>query len=168
MNYPDGRLYHTPLPVPLLALPEQRIILMHDAVLVSLVELLLPPRINILYDPYQYTGKDGKKHLGLRLSAEARGYGTKIAPFVQLAMRPHLAFIAALRADKKRRIAIHSRFYFNANRTDVDAGIKALQDALTSMLDINDNRVIQHTVEKYIMKQREPCVIVEVVEARYQ
>lgn len=136
------------------------------SILLPLTELELSPPINRLYDPYEYVGKGGKRHLGLRLSAEGRGYSGKIEPFVNVATRDTRAIIAEVAANKQRKIAFKTRCYYPSWRTDIDAGLKALQDAICRLLGINDNRVIQHHIEKYVEECR-PGVLVEVREARH-
>lgn len=135
-------------------------------VLLPCTELVLPPRINELYDPYEYQGKDGRKHLGLRLSPEGRGYIDKILWQVNSATVHTRGLIGEVRDNKKRFLAFSTRCYYPSWRTDVDAGLKALQDAICKLLDINDNRVIKHDIEKYVENCR-PGVLVEVREARH-
>lgn len=137
-----------------------------DTVLLPATELPLPPRINTLYDPYKYT-RNGKEHLGLRLSAEARGYKSTILPVINVALRGSRALLEELQRDKKRMIAMHSRCFLAENRTDVDAGCKALQDAIAEHLGIDDLRVIDHHLQKFIVRGCRPSVIVEVREARW-
>lgn len=135
-------------------------------ILLPLTELILPPRINELYDPYEYVGRDGKRHLGLRLSAEGRGYIDKIVMFVNSSTVNTRNAINEVREDKKRFLAFDTKCYYPSWRTDVDAGLKALQDAICTLLSINDNRVIKHNVEKYVEDCR-PGVLVQVREARH-
>ena len=104
--------------------------------------LPVPPSVN-----HQYATVNGRR----LISSAGRAYKIQVGQLVwlKLAQSAHRATILAqLQSDW---LALSIRFFFtSALRRDVDGGLKIAQDALCEGLGINDNRIVETHLYKYI------------------
>jgi crossover junction endodeoxyribonuclease RusA len=104
--------------------------------------LPVPPSVN-----HQYATVNGRR----LMSAAGRAYKIQVGQLVwlKLAQSTHRATILSqLQSDW---LALSIRFFFtSALRRDVDGGLKIAQDAVCEGLGINDNRIVETHLYKYI------------------
>ncbi|MBI5317735.1 MAG: RusA family crossover junction endodeoxyribonuclease [Nitrospirae bacterium] len=106
--------------------------------------LPVPPSVN-----HQYATVNGRR----LISSAGRAYKVQVGQLVwlklaQSANRAHL--LARLQSEW---LALSIQFFFtSALRRDVDGGLKIAQDALCEGLGINDNRIVEIHLYKYIDK----------------
>ena len=104
--------------------------------------LPVPPSIN-----HQYATVNGRR----LLSSTGRSYKAQVGQLVWLTLTafPHRA--ALLSHLQSTALALSIRFYFtSALRRDVDGGLKIAQDALCEGLGLNDNRIVETHLYKYV------------------
>jgi len=104
--------------------------------------LPVPPSIN-----HQYATVNGRR----LLSSTGRSYKAHVGQLVWLTLTafPHRA--ALLSHLQSNCLALSIRFYFtSALRRDVDGGLKIAQDALCEGLGLNDNRIVETHLYKYV------------------
>ncbi|MCG3778405.1 MAG: hypothetical protein JW388_1125 [Nitrospira sp.] len=106
--------------------------------------LPVPPSVN-----HQYATVNGRR----LLSAAGRAYKVHVGQVVwlKLVQSPNqAALMAELHSEW---LALSIRFYFTSGlRRDVDGGLKIAQDALCEGLGLNDNRIVETHLYKYIDK----------------
>ena len=106
--------------------------------------LPVPPSVN-----HQYATVNGRR----LISSAGRAYKIQVGQLVwlKLAQSPHRATL--LTRLQSEWLALSIRFYFtSALRRDVDGGLKIAQDALCEGLGINDNRIVETHLYKYVDK----------------
>ena len=104
--------------------------------------LPIPPSIN-----HQYATVHGRR----LLSSTGRSYKSQVGQLVWLRLTtfPHRA--ALVSHLQSSALALSIRFYFtSALRRDVDGGLKIAQDALCEGLGLNDNRIVETHLYKYV------------------
>jgi len=104
--------------------------------------LPVPPSIN-----HQYATVNGRR----LLSSTGRSYKAHVGQLVWLTLTaiPHRA--ALLSHLQSNCLGLWIRFYFtSALRRDVDGGLKIAQDALCEGLGVNDNRIVETHLYKYV------------------
>ena len=104
--------------------------------------LPVPPSVN-----HQYATVNGRR----LLSSTGRSYKAQVGQLVWLTLTamPHRA--ALLSHLQSNSLALSIRFYFTtALRRDVDGGLKIAQDALCEGLGLNDNRIVETHLYKYV------------------
>jgi len=106
--------------------------------------LPVPPSIN-----HQYATVNGRR----LLSAAGRAYKAQVGRLLWLSLAQFPARSAVLSRLQSESLALSIRFYFtSALRRDVDGGLKIAQDALCEGLGINDNRIVETHLYKYVDK----------------
>lgn len=106
--------------------------------------LPVPPSVN-----HQYATVNGRR----LISSAGRAYKIQVGQLVWLKLaqstnRAHL--LARLQSEW---LVLSIQFFFtSALRRDVDGGLKIAQDALCEGLGINDNRIVETHLYKYIDK----------------
>jgi crossover junction endodeoxyribonuclease RusA len=106
--------------------------------------LPVPPSVN-----HQYATVNGRR----LISSAGRAYKAHVAQLVWLKLAQSLHRAAILTRLQSEWLALSIRFYFSsALRRDVDGGLKIAQDALCEGLGINDNRIVETHLYKYIDK----------------
>jgi crossover junction endodeoxyribonuclease RusA len=106
--------------------------------------LPVPPSVN-----HQYATVNGRR----LMSSAGRAYKIQVGQLVwlKLAQSAHRAHLLA--RLQSEWLALSIRFFFtSALRRDVDGGLKIAQDALCEGLGINDNRIVETHLYKYIDK----------------
>jgi len=106
--------------------------------------LPVPPSVN-----HQYATVNGRR----LISSAGRAYKIQVGQLVwlKLAQSAHRAHLLA--QLQSEWLALSIRFFFtSALRRDVDGGLKIAQDALCEGLGINDNRIVETHLYKYIDK----------------
>ncbi len=104
--------------------------------------LPVPPSIN-----HQYTTVSGRR----LLSSTGRAYKAHVGRLVWLDLSRRADRSAVLSHLQSEPLALSIRFYFtSALRRDVDGGLKIAQDALCEGLGINDNRIVETHLYKYV------------------
>jgi len=106
--------------------------------------LPVPPSVN-----HQYATVNGRR----LISSAGRAYKIQVGQLVwlKLAQSAHRAHL--LGRLQSEWLALSIRFFFtSALRRDVDGGLKIAQDALCEGLGINDNRIVETHLYKYIDK----------------
>jgi crossover junction endodeoxyribonuclease RusA len=106
--------------------------------------LPVPPSVN-----HQYATVNGRR----LMSSAGRAYKIQVGQLVwlKLAQSAHRAHL--LTRLQSEWLALSIRFFFtSALRRDVDGGLKIAQDALCEGLGINDNRIVETHLYKYIDK----------------
>lgn len=106
--------------------------------------LPVPPSVN-----HQYATVNGRR----LISSAGRAYKIQVGQLVwlKLAQSAHRAHLLARLQSEWLTLSI--RFFFtSALRRDVDGGLKIAQDALCEGLGINDNRIVETHLYKYIDK----------------
>jgi crossover junction endodeoxyribonuclease RusA len=102
----------------------------------------VPPSIN-----HQYTTVSGRR----LLSSTGRAYKAHVGRLVWLDLSRRADRSAVLSHLQSEPLALSIRFYFtSALRRDVDGGLKIAQDALCEGLGINDNRIVETHLYKYV------------------
>jgi crossover junction endodeoxyribonuclease RusA len=108
------------------------------------ITLPVPPSIN-----HQYATVNGRR----LLSSTGRAYKAQVGQqmWVALAQSPcTLSFQDRLRSAP---LALSIRFFFATSlRRDLDGGLKIAQDAVCEGLGVNDNRIIETHLYKYVDK----------------
>lgn len=106
--------------------------------------LPVPPSVN-----HQYATVNGRR----LLSSVGRAYKAQVGQLVWLKLAQSTHRSALLARLQSEWLALSIRFYFtSALRRDVDGGLKIAQDALCEGLGINDNRIVETHLYKYIDK----------------
>lgn len=106
--------------------------------------LPLPPSIN-----HQYATVNGRR----LLSSAGRTYKAQVEQLVWLKLLGASRRSELLSGLQSSTLALTIRFYFSsALRRDVDGGLKIAQDALCEGLGVNDNRIIETHLYKYVDK----------------
>ena len=108
------------------------------------VTLPIPPSIN-----HQYATVNGRRVL----SSAGRSYKTQVGHHVWLAL-VRSPFKVTLR-DRllSEPLVISIKFFFASSlRRDLDGGLKITQDAVCEGLGINDNRIVETHLYKYMDK----------------
>ena len=106
--------------------------------------LPVPPSVN-----HQYATVNGRR----LISSAGRAYKAQVGQLVWLRLAQSAHRAALLARLQSEWLALSIRFYFtSALRRDVDGGLKIAQDALCEGLDINDNRIVETHLYKYIDK----------------
>jgi crossover junction endodeoxyribonuclease RusA len=106
--------------------------------------LPVPPSVN-----HQYATVNGRR----LLSAAGRAYKAQVGQLILLTLSKIPNRPAILSRLQSESLALSIRFYFtSALRRDVDGGLKIAQDALCEGLAINDNRIVETHLYKYVDK----------------
>ena len=106
--------------------------------------LPVPPSVN-----HQYATVNGRR----LISSAGRAYKAQVGQLVWLKLAQSAHRAALLARLQSEWLALSIRFYFTtALRRDVDGGLKIAQDALCEGLGINDNRIVEIHLYKYIDK----------------
>ncbi len=106
--------------------------------------LPVPPSVN-----HQYATVNGRR----LISSSGRAYKAQVGQLVWLKLAQSTHRTALLAQLQSEWLALSIRFYFtSALRRDVDGGLKIAQDALCEGLGINDNRIVETHLYKYIDK----------------
>jgi crossover junction endodeoxyribonuclease RusA len=106
--------------------------------------LPVPPSVN-----HQYATVNGRR----LISSAGRAYKAQVGQLVWLKLAQSAHRAALLARLQSEWLALSIRFYFtSALRRDVDGGLKIAQDALCEGLGINDNRIVETHLYKYIDK----------------
>jgi crossover junction endodeoxyribonuclease RusA len=106
--------------------------------------LPVPPSVN-----HQYATVNGRR----LISSAGRAYKAQVGQLVWLKLAQSTHRAALLTRLQSEWLALSIRFYFtSALRRDVDGGLKIAQDALCEGLGINDNRIVETHLYKYIDK----------------
>jgi crossover junction endodeoxyribonuclease RusA len=119
---------------------------LHSAVESHAVALTLPvpPSVN-----HQYATVNGRR----LISSAGRAYKIQVGQLVWLKLAQSAHRAALLARLQSEWLALSIRFYFTSSlRRDVDGGLKIAQDALCEGLGINDNRIVETHLYKYIDK----------------
>jgi crossover junction endodeoxyribonuclease RusA len=98
---------------------------------------------------HQYATVNGRR----LISSAGRAYKIQVGQLVwlKLAQSAHRAHLLA--RLQSGWLALSIRFFFtSALRRDVDGGLKIAQDALCEGLGINDNRIVETHLYKYLDK----------------
>lgn len=104
--------------------------------------LPVPPSVN-----HQYATVNGRR----LISSSGRAYKAQVGQLVWLKLAQSTHRAALLTRLQSEWLALSIRFYFtSALRRDVDGGLKIAQDALCEGLGINDNRIVETHLYKYI------------------
>jgi crossover junction endodeoxyribonuclease RusA len=87
------------------------------------------------------------------LSAHGRSYKILVGEEVLLALSRTTGRRALVDALRTGELILSIRFFFTSRlRRDVDGGLKIAQDALCHGLGINDNRIVETHLYKYVDK----------------
>ena len=106
--------------------------------------LPVPPSVN-----HQYATVNGRR----LISSAGRAYKAQVGQLVWLKLAQSAHRSALLARLQSEWLTLSIRFYFtSALRRDVDGGLKIAQDALCEGLGINDNRIVETHLYKYIDK----------------
>ena len=106
--------------------------------------LPVPPSVN-----HQYATVNGRR----LISSAGRAYKAQVGQLVWLKLAQSTHRAALLARLQSEWLTLSIQFYFSsALRRDVDGGLKIAQDALCEGLDINDNRIVETHLYKYIDK----------------
>lgn len=106
--------------------------------------LPVPPSVN-----HQYATVNGRR----LISSAGRAYKIQVGQLVWLKLAQSTHRATLLTRLQSEWLALSIRFYFtSALRRDVDGGLKIAQDALCEGLGINDNRIVETHLYKYIDK----------------
>lgn len=106
--------------------------------------LPVPPSVN-----HQYATVNGRR----LISSAGRVYKAHVGQLVWLKLAQAAHRTTLLSKLQSEWLALSIRFYFtSALRRDVDGGLKIAQDALCEGLGINDNRIVETHLYKYIDK----------------
>jgi crossover junction endodeoxyribonuclease RusA len=106
--------------------------------------LPVPPSVN-----HQYATVNGRR----LISSTGRAYKAQVGQLVWLKLAQSTHQAALLARLQSEWLALSIRFYFtSALRRDLDGGLKIAQDALCEGLGINDNRIVETHLYKYIDK----------------
>ena len=104
--------------------------------------LPVPPSVN-----HQYATVNGRR----LISSAGRAYKAQVGQLVWLKLAQSTHRTAMLARLQSGWLALSIRFYFtSALRRDVDGGLKITQDAICEGLGINDNRIVETHLYKYI------------------
>lgn len=104
--------------------------------------LPLPPSIN-----HQYATVQGRR----LLSSAGRRFKTHVGQEVLCLLAARRQTIPTLHGLNGSRLALDLHFYFGSMlRRDIDGGLKITQDALCEALGINDNRIVEVSLRKYV------------------
>ena len=107
--------------------------------------LPVPPSVN-----HQYATVNGRR----LISSAGRTYKAQVGQLVWLKLAQSTDRASLLAQLQSEWLALSIRFYFtSALRRDLDGGLKIAQDALCEGLGINDNRIIETHLYKYIDKE---------------
>ena len=106
--------------------------------------LPVPPSVN-----HQYATVNGRR----LISSAGRAYKAQVGQLVWLKLAQSAHRAALLARLQSEWLTLSVRFYFtSALRRDIDGGLKIAQDALCEGLGINDNRIVETHLYKYIDK----------------
>ena len=106
--------------------------------------LPVPPSVN-----HQYATVGGRR----LISSAGRAYKAQVGQLVWLKLAQSAHRTTLLTRLQSEWLALSIRFYFtSALRRDVDGGLKIAQDALCEGIGINDNRIVETHLYKYIDK----------------
>lgn len=106
--------------------------------------LPVPPSIN-----RQYATVNGRR----LLSSAGRAYKTEVGQQVWIALSQSPVRASLMNQLQSGLLALSIRFFFtSAMRRDVDGGLKIAQDALCEGLGVNDNRIVETHLYKYVDK----------------
>lgn len=106
--------------------------------------LPVPPSVN-----HQYATVNGRR----LISSAGRAYKAQVGQLVWLKLAQSTHRAALLARLQSEWLTLSIRFYFtSALRRDVDGGLKIAQDALCEGLGINDNRIVETHLYKYVDK----------------
>ena len=106
--------------------------------------LPVPPSVN-----HQYATVNGRR----LISSAGRAYKIHVGQLVWLKLAQSTHRTTLLTRLQSEWLTLSIRFYFtSALRRDVDGGLKIAQDALCEGLGINDNRIVETHLYKYIDK----------------
>ena len=109
-----------------------------------ILTLPVPPSVN-----HQYATVNGRR----LISSAGRAYKIQVGQLVWLKLAQSTHRATLLTRLQSEWLALSIRFYFtSALRRDVDGGLKIAQDALCEGLGINDNRIVETHLYKYIDK----------------
>ena len=107
--------------------------------------LPVPPSVN-----HQYATVNGRR----LISSAGRAYKAQVGQLVWLKLAQSTHRASLLAQLQSEWLALSIRFYFtSALRRDLDGGLKIAQDALCEGLGINDNRIVETHLYKYIDKE---------------
>ncbi len=107
--------------------------------------LPVPPSVN-----HQYATVNGRR----LISSAGRTYKAQVGQLVWLKLAQSTDRASLLAQLQSEWLALSIRFYFtSALRRDLDGGLKIAQDALCEGLGINDNRIVETHLYKYIDKE---------------
>jgi crossover junction endodeoxyribonuclease RusA len=111
------------------------------AVFLTLI-LPLPPSIN-----HQYATVQGRR----LLSSAGRRFKSHVGQEVLCLLAARRQTIPTVDGLNRLRLALDLHFYFGSMlRRDIDGGLKITQDALCEALGINDNRIVEVSLRKYV------------------
>ena len=99
---------------------------------------------------HQYATVNGRR----LISSAGRAYKAQVGQLVWLKLAQSTHRASLLAQLQSEWLALSIRFYFtSALRRDLDGGLKIAQDALCEGLGINDNRIVETHLYKYIDKE---------------
>jgi len=104
--------------------------------------LPVPPSVN-----HQYASVNGRRVI----SSAGRAYKFQVGQLIWMKLGQSSNRSVLLTRLQSEWLALSIRFYFTSGlRRDVDGGLKIAQDALCEGLGINDNRIVETHLYKYI------------------